>query len=90
MGIPTRRRFFLQKITVGSLVILNVGEQLETIVKLSAPITKEAEVAGLVVIPKQTRFARFATLISQVDNSNKDVGYSKTFLKMCGQDDSSR
>ena len=77
LGYPNTPPVFLQKITIGSQVILHIGEQLETIAKLSAPISKEAEVAGLIVNPKQTRFARFATLVSQVDNANKDVGYSK-------------
>ena len=77
LGYPNTPPIFVQKITVGSQVTLNIDEQLETIAKLSAPISKEAEVAGLVVSPKQTRFARFASLASQADDVNKGVGSGK-------------
>jgi hypothetical protein len=61
------------KIKVGMPTILDLGDLITAVTSLAAPLTKEAAAAGLVVTPKETRFARFATLVANPE-TGKGVG----------------
>ena len=61
------------KIKVGEPTILDLEEIITTVESSAASVTKEAAKAGLVVTPKEARFARFVTLVAYPE-TGKGVG----------------